>query len=132
MVKYMITTAPPKIRWEMRGHPRGVVDKRIEAVAHVDEAAAAAKEEHDEGKPSREHHRTLPRQSRDPSEEAASATQTTGDLHRGRDGEDREKRRHCHKNRERHLHEFEPRRLLRVHEKMMHPDRQGVEQQQGE
>ena len=91
----------------MRRHPRGVVDHGVHAVAHVDEAAAAAEPEHEEGEAGGEHHRPVPGQRGDPAEEAAPAAQPSGDLHRGRDGEHGEQRRRGDERREAHLQELE-------------------------
>jgi hypothetical protein len=92
---------------EMGRHPRCVVEHRVKAVAHVDEAAATAKEKHHKRKPRREHHGTVPGQCRNPAEESAAAAQTASDLHRSRDGEDGQQRRDSNEEGEEHLNEFE-------------------------
>ena len=49
---------------EMAGDPLRVVDRRVELVAHVDEAAGAAEAEHDEREGHRQHDRVVPGQGR--------------------------------------------------------------------
>ena len=116
----------------MRRHPRGVVDHGVHAEAHVDEPAAAAEPQHEEGEAGGEHHRPVPGQRGDPAEPSAPAAQASGDLHRGRDGEDREQRRRGDERREAHLQELEGHGLLRIHEQVVHADRQAVDEEQDE
>ncbi len=114
----------------MRRDPRSVVDHRIHAVAHVDEAAEASEPQHEEGKAGGEHHRTVPGKRSNPAEESPPAAQPAGNLHRGTDGEDSEQRWHHDKRGEAHLQEFKCVRLLRVHQQMMNPDRQAVDEEE--
>ena len=118
---------------EMRRHPRGVVDHRVHAVAHVDEAAEAAEAEHDERRarsraPSagpraargssrkRPGRRAAGRQSRSDAvmvkivSSVGTATKAVSSVWMN----------------------FVAVAVLRVHQQMMHADRQAVDQEQDE
>src|SRR4026208_927035 len=66
----------------------------------------------------------------DPADRAAPSTQTTGDLKRGRDREDREHSWNSHKGGQQHLNEFHRVAVLGVHQQMMHAHRQAVDEKQ--
>ena len=92
----------------------------------------SAEAEHHEGKADRKDHRTFPGKRRDPSEHAASAAQAARDLERGRDREDGEKGRSGHESGQQNLDELGAVPMLRIHQQVMHADRQAVDQEQNE
>ena len=115
---------------EMRRYPRGVVHHRIHAVAHVYDAAETAETEHHEGETGGQHHGIFPGQSRDPAEQTAAASDASRYFQRGAYREHGQQGRDSDEHGHRHLQELEAGAVLRVHEQVVHPNRQAIEQKQ--
>ena len=98
----------------------------------IDQPAETAEAEHDERKAGCEDGRPFPGKLCNPAENTAAAAQPSGDFQRCRDGENRQQRRHRHKDGEQHLDELPAVAVLWVHHQMMHSDRQAKDQKQNE
>ena len=108
----------------MRRDPRGVVDHRVHPVAHVDEPAAAAEHSMKKARPVAStigRSQGSARSSRKAPFRRASVRRSPVDAVMVKTVSSVGSR---HQRRQKHLQELEGVRMLRVHEQVMHADRQ--------
>jgi hypothetical protein len=103
---------------EVAGDPLRVVYRRIQLVAHVDDATGTAETEHDEGEGQGQHLGAVPGQGLEPPKCAFASAQPGRDFHGGANGKDSQERGHRHERGEHRMHELEARTHLRVHEQV--------------